>query len=146
LGAPNCRTVLDESESTPKGARSPCPNCGSIDRFVSAEVVAKPAEAQAEGGLHRVHASDTIDIQPVEAAKVESVGKVYPARLIQEQIAVLLPIRYRVEWLEPTNPDGSYTVSIYDDNDNLIDMAESTNPEDAILAVAERLLPSQEDG
>ncbi len=50
-------------------------------------------------------------------------------------------IGFRVVWLRSVPDDGGFVLRVYDDEGNLIDGGVGDDPQDAILEVAERLLP-----
>jgi hypothetical protein len=128
----NGHVIEGERPDTLPEERRPCPECGTTGRAIAISVNDRLSIGVEEGSSPHT----------IEPESIQSEERVYPPVVeLVERVAVLLPVTYRVEWIEPTGPEGSYTLSVYGPEDELLDMAESRDPEDAILAVAERLDP-----
>lgn len=102
----------------------PCRHCGAMHRTfevgLSADVVvgAPPAIASAHAP------APTVEITPS----------------MERILDGLADLRISLRWLQ-LSPSGAWLVQVVDQAGNLIDMAAADDPQDALLSVAERLLP-----
>lgn len=58
-----------------------------------------------------------------------------------EAVQTLAPIIHTLEWWEPTDAEGSWTLQARDGQGRLLAMSEQQSWEDALLAIAEELRP-----
>jgi hypothetical protein len=107
-----CLTVLAEPPNTPLAKRKPCAQCGSTGRNYAIHL---SATLQVGGNL----------VQGAEAREAER--SVYD-------------VGYELQWLQ-LSEGGAWMLRVFDKDGNWIDGAVAEDPEEAILAVAERLLP-----
>jgi hypothetical protein len=116
----NCLTLLAEPSDLPPEKRVSCPECGSRTRQFSVELTAT-AVTQADAFQPGM-------TQPDEAAEAERAG------------AALGDAGYDLQWFE-LSPGGAWMVLVFDRERNWLDGSIQDDPADALLAVAERLLP-----
>jgi len=115
----DCKQVLWSNEDEPPPdavagpmeARQPCSNCDATARTF--ELSATAGVAVAAGGSVVVTSTQR---------RLRTYG-------------------YSVRWTEPTGPDGAWMVEVFDGEGKLIGGGLGDDLEDAILGVAERLLP-----
>ena len=118
----NCSELLAEPSDLPEAQRRPCPHCGSKRRIfekniaapVAVSVVVAVSAATARAGTGQ----PTVGIE-----KLEDAG-------------------FDVQWLE-LSEDGKWMVRVFDRQGTFIDGSIQDDPQDALLAVSERLLPPQ---
>lgn len=113
-----CDARLDEARNTPPEQRAPCPSCGSLGR------------------VYPVYLEGTIIARATvsaELVKVEAPPTAEPkTRELQE-------FGYTVTWYR--YPDGLLFVQVHDEHGELLGGGGGDDAEDAILEVAEKLLP-----
>lgn len=116
----DCLTVLPEPPNTPPERRIPCPKCGSTTRNYAIE-------------LRATLFTQADMVQP---------GMMQPAEssTSQDTVATLEDAGYEVQWLR-LSEGGAWMVRVFDREGDFIDGAIQDDPTDALLAVAERLLP-----
>jgi hypothetical protein len=116
----NCLTLLAEPSDLPPEERAPCPECGSKSR-------------QFEVGLTATVATQADAFQP---------GMTQPDEQAEAQHAgvALEDAGFNVQWLE-LSPGGAWMIRVFDREGKWIDGSVQDSPADALLAVAERLLP-----
>ncbi len=118
----DCLTMLAEPPNTPLERRIPCPECGSKARSyaiaLTAALMMQPDMAQP--GM----------AQPEIASE---------ARVVSAE-ASLADAGLSLEWLRLSS-GGAWMVRVYDRDGEFIDGSIQDDPQDAILAVSERLLP-----
>lgn len=116
----SCFRPLPEPPNIPIEDRVPCLNCGGMNRNYEVTLTAtalvqpdlvQPGMAQPE--------------TPAEAASVAG---------------SLAEIAFRVDWWQ-LSPGGAWMIRVFDDQGKWIDGSIQDDPQDAILAVSERLLP-----
>jgi len=61
---------------------------------------------------------------------------------VEEAIETLEPIVHSLQWLEPTDENGSWTLQAFDGHGEQIAMTEAFSWEEALLAIAEKLDPT----
>ena len=129
-----CGNELQERTDLPEADRKPCGNCGSTARRMAVDVFdhlgSGDSLGDAAGTVHEGQASLVAESYFSASGDVERALEVIASR------------SFRLEWMEPTDADGSYTAMVYHQSGELIDMAEAQTADDALLAVAERLVPS----
>ena len=106
--------------SGPSELRQPCPDCGSVARTIEL----------------RISAAVETDV----ATSIEVV-KSPAARAAQREL--LSTHARELRWTEPGGPGGPSLLQVFDAEGNFIDAGMGDDLEDALLAVAERLLPSE---
>jgi hypothetical protein len=120
-----CNTLLAEPPNTPPEQRMKCPNCGSTARSFS---------ITAEAGVYLV-------------AGVSAELSVTTARPTSPPPSVeTLPLEdagFDVTWLR-LSEGGAWMVRVFDRDGVFVDGGIADDPQDAILAVCERLLPGSE--
>lgn len=117
-----CRHELDEPPATPFEERQPCPKCESTTRHFAIGLV------DSIGGGDTMAVGVDLDARWNVAAPVRN----------------LESIGYRVEWFGlTTERRKTWMVQVRDDDGNLLDAGVGDDPQDAILGVAERLLPPE---
>ena len=119
-----CETLLDEANRE----REPCPECGSTARRVSIT-------------LH-----DTVDVASEDTSFTinQTLPRLHQRMVghVEEAQAVLPSVVRRLEWLQPTDPGGSYTLMVYGSNDELLGMTEDASWRKALWGLREKLAPS----
>jgi hypothetical protein len=115
-----CGRTLPERSDLPPETRPPCPQCGSTTRTF---LVGLQGEITPRGSL-----TAELRAEPIAAPE--------PA---QPATADMLEAGYRVVWY--CYPDGLFLVQVYSDTGELVDAGGGDDPVDALLEVAERLLP-----
>jgi bacterioferritin-associated ferredoxin len=114
-----CGRTLPERSDIPAENRPPCPQCGSTARTFLAEI------------------SSSITVTGSIQGTVERIAPPEPA---QPTTADMIEAGYKVVWY--CYSDGLYLVQVYDENTGeLIDAGGGDDPVDALLEVAQRLLP-----
>jgi hypothetical protein len=114
------RTLPERSDILPE-SRPPCPQCGSTTRTF---LVHLAGSLTAKGSL-----STNVTVEPIA-----------PPESAQPKTADMIEAGYKVVWY--CYPDGLYLVQLYDDNTGeLLDAGGGDDPVDALLEVAQRLLP-----
>ena len=126
-----CDLVLDEPSDRPKDGRSPCPDCGSTARRVSItlDVTATGDQSAPKFQQRAVGRAEEIETALPIAARVE------------EAEAVLPLVARRLEWLEPTGPEGSYTLMVYGEDEELLGMTEDPSWRKALYGLRHKLGP-----
>jgi hypothetical protein len=135
----NCGEVLDEPPNLPQEARQPCPKCGALHRTFSV------------GGSIGSSATVSVDIDgnvvirpPTGVLRLEGgeaeIKIEQPAR---ERLDELEDAGYSVSWSQ-LSPGGAWMVSVFDRDGNSVDTSIQDDPADALLAIAESLLPPSE--
>jgi len=118
----NCKTVLAEPSDTPPEQRIPCPNCGSkvrqFEKNLTATVVAS---------------ADVMTVGTRAEARAEGIPGA--ARIDQLEDA-----GFDVQWIR-LSEGGPWMVRVFDRQGNYIEGSVQHDPQDALLAVSERLLP-----
>jgi hypothetical protein len=99
----------------PLEARRPCPTCGATWRIIEVSASGVGASAAIAGG----------------------------GSVVVSTQRRLLTHGYGIRWTEPTGPKGSWLLEVFDSEGNLVDGGMGDDPVDAILGVAERLLPPE---
>jgi hypothetical protein len=117
-----CLTNLAEPLNTPLEQRRPCPECRSLRRNVALTLAATV-----------IADADVTVVAPAAAATTSAITP-------EAAISKLEELEYRVEWLR-LSPGGAWMVRVYDGSGAWIDGSVQDDPADALLAVAERLLP-----
>jgi hypothetical protein len=105
----------------------PCPNCGSKNRHYSITL----GTAVELNVAMSVTALKSKQLGPAVEARVERAASVG---------AALEDAGFSVTWLRLSD-GGAWMVRVLDRKDEFIDGAMADDPQEAILAVAERLLP-----
>ena len=118
-----CKATLAEPPDVPADKRKPCPECGSTRRVISAS-----------GGL-----VVGVNITVGAPAATASAGTGSPTVSIGE---ALENAGFDLQWLR-LSEGGAWLVRVFDRRGDFIDGAMADNPEDALLSVADRLLPSK---
>ena len=118
----NCDAKLDEHRNIPPEERQPCPACGSLTR------------------TYPVHLSGTVVARATLTAQLVKVKAPQPA---EPKTRDLEEHGYTVTWYR--YPDGLFLVQVHDQNGMLLDAGGGDDPVDAILEVAEKLLPPSGD-
>ena len=116
-----CGELLAEPLDTPPEQRVKCPNCGSTARHYS---ITAEAGVYLVAGLSAelsVTARPTSPPPSVETLPLEDAG-------------------FDVTWLRLSD-DGPWMVRVFDRQGGFIDGSIADDPDEAIVAVAERLLP-----
>jgi DNA-directed RNA polymerase subunit RPC12/RpoP len=124
-----CSTVLAEPSDTPLENRVPCPKCGSKVRSFAVGLEASiVATSDITGRVTRsaaINATTEITATPAEVTEtLEDAG-------------------FDVQWLR-LSEGGPWMVRVFDRAGKFIDGSIADNPEDAILAVSEKLVPPSE--
>lgn len=122
-----CRTVLPEPPNTPLEKRNPCPTCGSTGREISV-TGAIVATSQVTAN---------VVVNPPAATARASAGSP------QVAIGSLEDAGFDVQWLQ-LSEGGPWIVRVFDRQGEWIDGSVQDDPQDALLAVSERLLPPSE--
>jgi hypothetical protein len=117
-----CGLTLDVPLDEPPEKRAPCPKCGSTQRSVFASLSTTITAS----------ASVTAEVTVIRAPEAVSERT---GELAVETGRQLTWYRYR---------DGMFLVLVHDDAGNLIAAGGGNDPEEALLEVAERLLPRAE--
>lgn len=121
-----CGLGLDESPGTPGNERQPCSDCGSRVRRFALRLT----------GL--VTCSGSADLRITRPTSIPSQLEVSASR----GEVTLNPIVRRLEYLPPTDSDGSWTCLVYEgDSTEPIGLAEKKQSQDAFAAVFDLLLP-----
>jgi hypothetical protein len=116
-----CLTLLAEPPNTPPEKRVPCPKCGgalartyaiTLSARVVTDVVTQPPPAEA-----------TASAPTAEVA-----------------VAKLADAHYSLQWLRLSG-GGAWMLRVFDPDGDFRDGAISDDPQEALLGVAERLLP-----
>jgi hypothetical protein len=84
---------------------------------------------------HELSASDSISLS-------ETVEIVSSPAAVAAQTQLRTHGRH-LRWTEPTEPGGAWMLEVFDAEGKLIDGGMGDDPEDALLEVAERLLPPE---
>jgi hypothetical protein len=66
-----------------------------------------------------------------------------PIEAVEEVVTVSEKVK-KVVWIEPSEPGGSFTCMVRDEDDNILAMAEHQDWQEALLAIAEDLTPERE--
>jgi hypothetical protein len=117
-----CGRLLPEPSDLRPESRPPCPDCGSTTRTFSIHVV---------GGIS---VSGSIS----EKAVAEPIPVPEPA---QRETTDMLEAGFQLRWY--CYPDGLYLVQVWNDAGELLDAGGGDDAVEALLEVAERLLPPQ---
>jgi DNA-directed RNA polymerase subunit RPC12/RpoP len=118
-----CEAIIPQSPDTPAGERMPCPECGSKTRIFEG------AASLAVG----------VNVTVVAAAAIATASTEGPAVNIEKPLP-LETAGFDLQWLRLSD-DGAWMVQVYNRQRTLVDCAINDDPEDAFLAVVERLLP-----
>jgi hypothetical protein len=118
----NCQTVLAEPSDTPPEQRVPCPNCGSKVRIFEKNITATI-----------VPRGDVVVVATPAEARAEGIAP-------NVRIDQLEDAGFDVRWLR-LSEGGAWMVRVYDREGSYIDGSVQDDPQDALLAVSERLLP-----
>jgi len=118
-----CLNLIPEEPNTPLESREPCPLCGSKARNYAISL----------GGSIRGLATVTAELTFVGAKESE------PPPQTAAKGSILLEAGYELKWLELTE-HGAWCVQVFR-GDELIEMSSAIDPQDALLAVVEALLP-----
>lgn len=118
----NCKAVLAEPSDLPPEQRKGCPTCGSTQRQFEKNLTATV-----------VTGADVV----VVAAPAEGRATATPP---QVRIDELEDAGFDLQWLQ-LSPGGAWMVRAYDRDGNWIAGSVQDDPQDALLAVSERLLP-----
>jgi phage FluMu protein Com len=119
----NCKALLREGESV-TGIRQPCPVCGSLNRLHEVDLGAK------------VVATSFITASPVLLGRTRAVLSDLPEGGLTNQ---LREVGFLLKWDQLTE-NGEWMLRVYR-GDDLVDAAVALDKQDALLAVAESLLP-----
>jgi phage FluMu protein Com len=119
----NCKALLREPESV-VGIRQPCPVCGSVNRLSEVELSAT------------VVATSFITASPVLLGRTRAVLSDLPEGRLTNQ---LREVGFLLKWDQLTE-NGEWMLRVYRDED-LVDASVAVDKQDALLAVAESLLP-----
>lgn len=114
-----CSAVLAEPPDTPAEKRQPCPECGSTSRAF---------EGKASLGIN---VAVTVSAATARAVAPDPVVRVETA---------LADAGFHLQWLR-LSEGGAWLVRVFDEDGAFIDGSIQDDPGDALLAVAERLLP-----
>jgi hypothetical protein len=117
-----CLTNLAEPLNTRLEQRKPCPECGSLRRNVAVTLATTVVAG--------------VDVTVMAPTATATASALTP----EATISKLEELEYRIEWLR-LSPGGAWMVRVYDGIGAWIDGSVQDNPADALLAVAERLLP-----
>lgn len=113
-----CNAKLDEPRNTLPDDRKPCPSCGSLARMYPVELAA------------------TITSRATLSAELTVIATPTPA---VDKTQQLEEFGFKVTWYRA--PDGLHLIQVHDADGNLLDAGGGHDPVDAILEVAEKLLP-----
>jgi phage FluMu protein Com len=119
----NCKALLREPESVIE-IRQPCPVCGSVNRLSEVELSAS------------VVATSFITASPVLLGRTRAVLSNLPEGDLTSQ---LREVGFLLKWDQLTE-NGEWMLRVYRDDD-LVDASVAVDKQDALLAVAESLLP-----
>jgi hypothetical protein len=112
----NCSKVLSERSDTEASKRSPCPNCGSTVRQFNVTMEA------------------AVTLDAAMSLVVVQGEKPKPPDLVLEDAG------FDVSW-QRLSEGGAWLVFVRDREGNLVDGSMADEPEEAILAVVDRLIP-----
>jgi hypothetical protein len=115
-----CLTLLAEPPNTAPEKRVPCPECGALARIYAITLSA------------RVVTDVVIQPPPAEATASAPTAEV--------AVAKLADAHYSLQWLRLSG-GGAWMLRVLDPEGDFRDGAISDDPQEALLAVAERLLP-----
>jgi DNA-directed RNA polymerase subunit RPC12/RpoP len=117
-----CETLIPEPPDTSPDRRLRCPNCGSKNRIIEASATLRArVELQTQSSSATAHA-----VPPAPTAAVR---------------AALADAEYRLQWWHL--PEGAWMLWVFDRNGLFADGSIQDSQEDALLAVAETLFPSE---
>jgi hypothetical protein len=88
---------------------------------------------------YEISLTDTVFVQPDMAQPDMTQPRETPAEAVGVE-GSLVEIGFSVEWWQ-LSPGGAWMVRVFDDQGKWIDGSIQDDPQDAILAVSERLLP-----
>jgi ribosomal protein S27E len=111
-----CGATLAEPPDIPADKRVPCPECGSTRRTI--------------------YGSATLTVNVTVGAATARASASSPKVVIEN----LEDAGFSVQWLR-LSEGGAWMVRVFDRQDEWLDGAIADDPQDAILAVSERLLP-----
>jgi len=132
----DCGLTLDESPHLKPEERAPCPRCGSLGRkFLLLLEGSVQGRGTVSAKVTVIRADGTVD----EAAEIAP-----PDQARERPEEGQLEVNFNVKWY--VYPDGLYLVQVYDEAGELLDGGGGDDPVDAVLEVAERLLPNGPPG
>jgi hypothetical protein len=127
----DCGKLLAEPPNTPPEKRQPCPDCGATARRVELTI---STSVVASGDVHVSRTGDVTIGAPTAGATAEApIPEVSIGPRLEE-------MGYRLKWAR-LSVGGAWMLQVFNDGDDFIDGAIQDSPDDALLAVAERLLP-----
>ncbi len=134
---PQCANghLLDEPDSLPVEQRQPCLQCGSPGRIF--------ARTASDAAL----AADSVSAVVIRPATIATAAEV-PTPVImttEEIVETLNSIGRRVNWYRPTDDHDLWMVEVYDDAGTLLGSGVGDNREDALLGIAEDILPRDDE-
>jgi hypothetical protein len=119
----NCNTVLAEPSDTPPEKRVECPNCGSKVRIFEKNLTATV-----------VASADVVVVAvPAEARASATPGQV--------RIDQLEDAGFDMQWLR-LSEGGAWMLQVFDREGSYIAGSVQDDPQDALLAVSDQILPS----
>jgi hypothetical protein len=120
----NCSELLAEPSDLPEAQRRPCPHCGAKHRTFEKNLAATVAVSA--------------DVVVAVSAASARAGTGYPTG----SIARLEDAGFDLQWLR-LSEGGAWMVRVFDRQGTWIDGSIQDDPQEALLAVCERLLPPQ---
>jgi hypothetical protein len=136
----SCNVLLAEPSDLVAEKRRPCPECGSLVRTfeVGLTAIAATVAINSRGDVTvSPPAAEARASTGVPGVRVEvGAGAGTPTARIEE----LEDAGYRLSWLQ-LSPGGAWMVRVFDASGEWVDGSVQDAPADALLAVAERLLP-----
>lgn len=137
-----CESLLDEPTDLAVESRAPCVTCGSTARKVSVTLHATVGEASASGSgtVTAVGHPTGSGLSGRSETRSRAEGRLTVA------VEVLPLVARRLDWTEPTEPGGSYTLRVYDEADHLIGMTEDPSWRKALYALRAALGPGTSGG
>ncbi len=103
-----CESLLDEPTNIPVERRAPCVTCGSTARKVSVTLHARVGETSASGSGTVTAVGDPTGcgLSGRSSTQTRAEGRLTVA------VEVLPLVGRRLDWTEPTEPGGSYTLRV----------------------------------
>ncbi len=134
---PDCANghPLDEPETLLPEDRQPCPECGSLNRIF---------HRTASDSARAVDSVTAVVVRPATIETTVQVGTP-TIRTEDEIVETLESIGRRVSWYRPTDEHGLWMVEVYDDAGTLLANGVGNDREDALLGIAEDILPRDDE-